>query len=87
MNHRKPLTGSSADAFSVGEDRIFARAAACTPEPAMSTSRSPASSRLSTSLAFMFMVTVILLASCLENGSVAGFQNVFGTRVSDLLSW
>ena len=39
------------------------------------------------SLAFMFMVTVILLASCFAFGSVAGFQDVLGTSVSCLLSW
>ena len=74
VNHRKPLIGSSEDALSDGEERILARAAACTPVPAASTSRSPASSRLSMSLAFMFQVMVILLASCLAFGSVDAFQ-------------
>ncbi len=39
------------------------------------------------SLAFMFMVIVILPTSCLATGSVAAFQNVFGTSVSCLFSW
>ena len=39
------------------------------------------------SLAFMFMVTVILLTSCLAFGSVAGFQCGLGTSVSCLFSW
>ena len=77
----------SDEAFSVGEDKILARAAACTPVPAASTSRSPASSRLSMSFAFMFQLMTILLASCLAFGSVDAFQYVFGTSVVCLFSW
>ena len=86
-NQVNPASGSSDVAFSVGEDRILARAAAWTPVPAASTWRSPASSRLSMSFAFMFIVMVILLASCLAFGSVDAFQFGFGTRVSCLFSW
>src|SRR6516164_2832869 len=86
-NQVKPLIGSSEEAFRLDEDRIFARAAACTPVPAASTLRSPARSRLSMSLALMFIVRVILLTSCLALGSVAGFHSVFGTSVSCLFSW
>ena len=73
--------------MSVGEDKILARAAACTPVPAASTSRSPAISRLSRSFAFMFRSTMILLGSWWAFGSVDAFQNVFGTMVSCLFSW
>ena len=76
----------SEEAFSVGEDKIFARAAACTPVPAASTSRSPASSRLSRSFAFTFQLITTLLGSWLAFGSVDAFQNVFGTIVSVLFS-
>ncbi len=39
------------------------------------------------SLAFMFQVMMILLASCLAFGSVDAFQYVFGTSAVCLLSW
>src|SRR5215469_11735419 len=82
-----PFTGSSELAFSVDDDRILARAAACTPLPAWSTWMSPASSRLSMSGALTLRFTMILLASCLTCGLVAGFQFGFGTSVYCLLSW
>ena len=87
MNHARPVIGLSALAFSVGLDRILAWAAAATPVPCASTSRSPASSRLSMSAWFTFRLTMILAGSWLAFGSVAGFQSGFGTSVSCLLSW
>ena len=81
-----PFTGSSELAFSVCEDKIRVRAAACTPLPLWSIWMSPASSRLSMSLSFIFMVMVILLTSCLAFGSVAAFQCGLGTSVSCLFS-
>ena len=87
VNQVKPESGSSAEAFSDGVDRSLARPAAWTPVPAASTWRSPANSRLSMSFALTFIVSTILLASCLAFGSVDGFQFGFGTRVSCLFSW
>jgi hypothetical protein len=81
-----PLTGLSEDAFSVGLLRILARAADCTPVPAMSIWMSPASSRLSMSLAFGLMLRMILLANWCTAGSMAGFQFGFGTSTNCLLS-
>ena len=86
-NQVNPASGSSDWALSEGVDRILDRAAAWTPVPAASTWRSPASSRLSMSFAFMFIVIVILLASWLAFGSVDAFQYGFGTSMSCLFSW
>src|SRR5215475_10658151 len=82
-----PFTGSSELALSVGFDRILARPAAWTPLPAWSTEMSPASSRLSMSLAFTLRLTTTLLASCLTCGSQEGFHCGLGTSVYCLLSW
>ena len=83
----KPVTGLSAFALSEGLDKILARAAAWTPVPAWSTWMSPASSRLSMSLALTFRLTMILLGSCLTWGSQDGFHCGLGTSVYCLLSW
>jgi hypothetical protein len=82
-----PLNGSSELALSEGVDRILARAAACTPLPAWSIWMSPASSRLSMSLAFTLRFTMILLASWLTCGFQDGFHCGLGTSVYCLFSW
>ena len=82
-----PVTGSSEFDLSEGVDRIRARAAAWTPLPAWSTWMSPASSRLSMSLALTLRSTMILLACCVTWGSQDGFHCGLGTSVYCLLSW
>ena len=86
MNHSRLPSATSASFISDGLDRIFARAAACTPEPAASTSRSPASSRLSMSSAFTFMVSVILATFCSASVSMLGTQFGLSTRTASLFS-
>src|SRR5215472_4436627 len=86
QNHMNPLTGSSELAFSDELDRIRARAAACTPVPSWSIWMSPASSRLSMSLAFTFRFTTILLGSWLTCGSHDGFHCGLRTSVYCLFS-
>src|SRR5262252_5502215 len=86
MKNMNPVIGSSEDAFSDWLVRILARAADCTPVPAMSMLMSPAISLLSMSLAFGFTLTMILAAYWCTAGSMAGFQFGFFTSTHCLLS-
>src|SRR4051794_28203735 len=77
----RALAGLSVSALSFWSARILPWAAACTPTPLTSKSRSPASSRWSMSSALVFSETSNLSGNALRNGSVRWSHWSLRTRV------